>query len=43
MINILDESVNITDIKQGIYVDPHYLPYLEEYLKYVEPSNTLLA
>ena len=43
MINILDESVNITDIKSGIYVDPHYIPYLEEYLKYVNSNDTIVA
>ena len=43
MINILDESVNITDIKAGIYVDPHYIPYLEEYLKYVDSNDKVVA
>ena len=43
MINILDESINITDITDGIYVDPHYIPYLEEYLKYVDSNDKIVA
>ena len=30
---------NVIEIASGLYVDPHYIPYLDEYLKYIHPEK----
>lgn len=39
MINIITEPIKYDVLSDGLYVDPHYIPYLDEYLKYIRYEN----